>query len=109
MTVLSPLIGFLGSRTKLRVYEAYGVNPVTATTRSLFLEYLIIIMALAWTSIFMMVAARGYGWPLPVRPAVLIVLVLVPDAVMRWSRLLEEDAAPPGFYQWLFRSRTRAS
>jgi hypothetical protein len=108
MTVLSPLIGFLGSRTKLRIYEAYGVNPVAATSRSLFLEYLIIIMALAWTSIFMMVAARGYGWPLPVRPAVVIVLFLLPDALMRWDRLLAEDAAPPGFYEWLFRSRTRA-
>jgi hypothetical protein len=43
-----------------------------------------------------------------VRPAVVIVLFLLPDALMRWDRLLAEDAAPPGFYEWLFRSRTRA-
>ena len=96
---LYPLLGLLPSRWKETLQERYGVHPRTMTGWSIWLEFaaiLLHVMFLAlntWTGIF----DRSY--------LLAVLLVLSPDALMRWSSLLGEDAYPPGFYEWILRFR----
>jgi hypothetical protein len=102
--LISPLIGFLGSRAKRRIEQAYGINAATATVRSLYLQYLVILLSIAWSAIGLMAAGIGGVSPFPVWPAVVAAGFLTPDALVRWGRLLEEESYPSGLYEWLWRS-----
>jgi hypothetical protein len=96
-----PLIGFLPSGWKARLHRRYGVHPQTATGWSLWLEWAIILfhsLLLAiqmWTGIF------------NTRYILTVLLILAPDALVRWGSLLGEAMNPYGFYEWLFRLRLR--
>jgi hypothetical protein len=103
--LISPLFGFLSSRTKRRIQEAYGIDPGTAARRSLYLQYLVILLSIAWSAIGLMVGAVGGASPFSVGPAVAAAAFLAPDAIARWGRLIEEEAYPPGLYEWLWRPR----
>jgi len=100
---LSPLIGFLGSGTKRRLEESYGLDPVAATRRSIYLEILLLLGAGVLISIGLMVTALGKGSPWPVRPFVLGFLFVGLDVLMRYDRILHEERFPPGLYQWLWK------
>ena len=87
---VSPLVGFLGSRTKGRLEERYGIDPVRVTWHSMLVEY---IVALA---VLVLVA---FGGLLLIPVAAMLII----DAVIRWDRILGGERLPPGFYEWLFR------
>jgi len=106
--LISPLIGFLGSEAKRRIQAAYGIDPATATARSLYLQYLVILLSIVWTGIGLLATGIGGAAPFPVWPAAVAAILLAPDAMVRWSRLIEEQAYPPGLYEWLWRSRRGA-
>ena len=105
--LLSPLVGFLGSGTKRRLEASYGVDPVAATRRSIYLEVLFLLGSGALISIGLMVSALGKGSPWPVRPFVLGFLFTALDALMRYDRLLNEERYPPGLFQWLWKWKGR--
>jgi hypothetical protein len=114
LRLLSPLAGFLFARSKGRLEDRLGITAVTMTWRSVILEYLIILAAAVYATIGMN-ATFSY-WLMKgdftesiggVAPAAILAVVLLPDAIMRWSRLLGEDRRPPGFYEWLWRPMTR--
>ena len=103
--LLSPLIGFLGSGIKRRLEASFGLDPVAATRRSIYLEVLFVLGSGTLVSIGAMVAALGSASPWPIRPLVLGFLFTALDALMRYDRLLHEERYPPGFYQWLWKWR----
>jgi len=105
--LLSPLVGFLGSGTKRRLEASYGVDPVAATRRSIYLEVLFLLGSGAMISIGVMVTALGKGSPWPVRHLVLGFLFTALDASMRYDRLLNEERYPPGLFQWLWKWKGR--
>lgn len=99
MRLLKPLIGFLPSGTKLRILERHGVHPAEATRLSLMVEYLALVVMGALLTI------HTFTQVLPGRLLWTLVLVIAPDALVRYSRDLAGDFSPPGFYEWLFRRR----
>ncbi|MBI3447535.1 MAG: hypothetical protein HY049_01250 [Acidobacteria bacterium] len=103
MRFLKPLVGFFPSATKLRLHESHGVHPGEATTASLFLEYLILVVAGALLSVNSFTMAHvlpgGALWTL--------VGIVAPDALVRYGRVLHGEVSPPGFYEWLVRMRWR--
>ena len=111
LRLLSPLAGFLFARTKGRLEDRLGMAASTMTWRSLILQYLVIICALTYVTIgvhstishwlLMGVFGEALGG---VSAMATLAAVLLPDAIIRWSRLLGEDRSPPGFYEWLWRS-----
>ncbi len=104
LRVVSPLIGFLSGRTKERLEAAYGVDPVSTTFQSVFLEFLITIGAWTLAAIGQVVrglAGTNAGLGLP--SLGILGLVFAIDASMRYSRILREERPPPGFYEWVIR------
>jgi len=93
-----PLLGFLWYPTKERLQLTLGVEPDRVTRWSLFLEYLVLLVLGALNII-----ARHAPLGLTDGLLVVFILVLVPDAIMRWS--LGHDGFPAGFYEWLVRRR----
>jgi hypothetical protein len=98
---LYPLLGLLPSRWKTALQHRYGLHPRTMTAWSLGLEYAgialhAVFLALhSWTGIF----NNFY--------LVAVLVILIPDALVRYGILLEDETYPPGFYEWLLRFRLR--
>jgi hypothetical protein len=91
---VTPLIGFLPARTKARLEMTHGVDPVSATFQSVFLEALITLGSIT-------LAVIG----VTLRPAIVIAIVVAVDGSMRYSSILGEERPPPGFYEWMKRLR----
>lgn len=93
---LYPLLGLLWFPAKERLQLSLGVEPGKVTGQSLFLQYLALLVLLA-LSIIARHAPLGLnsGWVLG------LALILVPDAIMRWS--MHNDGFPAGFGEWLVR------
>ena len=91
---VTPLIGFLPARTKARLEMTHGVDPVSATFQSVFLELLITIGSLT-------LAVIG----VTLIPAIVFGIVVAVDGSMRYASILGEERPPPGFYEWMKRLR----
>ncbi len=98
---LYPLLGLLPSRWKAALQLRYGLHPRTMTAWSLRLEYVGILLDGAFLAIHA-ITGRFDAFYL-----VAVLVILIPDAWMRYDSLLAEDAYPPGFYEWLLRFRLR--
>lgn len=111
LRIVSPLIGFLPGQTKARLEAVYGVDPVATTFQSVFLEFLITIGSFALATIGMMATAGTIIYKLPGGPGIpstLLVVIGVAagiDGAVRYGRILKEERAPPGFYEWLWTRR----
>ncbi len=111
LVALTPLLGLLYSGLKRRIEDQYGISARISTRLSLYLEGFCLLASGVTVTIFTLAAgigpafgAEGIGmpgsWFLP-----LFILVLVPDFLMRYSSSLKDESSPPGFYEWLIRSR----
>ncbi len=98
---LYPLLGLLPSRWKAALQQRYGLHPRTMTAWSLRLEYVGILLDGAFLAIHA-ITGRFDAFYL-----IAVLVILIPDAWMRYDSLLAEDAYPPGFYEWLLRFRLR--
>jgi hypothetical protein len=108
---ISPLLGFLPSRVKLRLNERYGFHPVTVTDRSLLLEYAILVVLLGAFVIFAMASGlapvygadgRRVGGPSLVG-LFLAAAFLAVDRIVRYDRLLTASMQQYGLGEWLVR------
>lgn len=114
LNLLSPLAGFLFARTKRRLEDRTGITAVSMTSRSLFLQYLLILCAFIYTTvgvfstgfsgIFSGVSSRTLDGILLIAIGALVLLL---DAIVRWGRLADDEREPPGFYEWLWRPQQR--
>jgi hypothetical protein len=100
MRVVAPFTGFLSARTKERLEDKYDIDPIVSSKQSVLIEVMLGFSSLAAMQIFMMTG-------LPYLPFGIVALALAPDAAVRWSRVLEEQRPPPGFYEWVLRRAER--
>lgn len=105
LNYISPLTGFLAAGTKHRLEVLYGIDPVTSTQWSVFIQFLAALSCFVLASIGTMVVALGYPGPFPSLLLVAGGVVIAVDGSVRWGRLLSEERPAPGFYEWLFRRR----
>jgi hypothetical protein len=107
------LLGFLYSETKLRLNERYAIHPVRITLASLFIEYLAFIGLMVLLVIlgaagglgpaFGASSQRVVGGLLQPLPLILGIAVLAPDLVIRRSRAGTGAMTQYGLYEWAFR------
>jgi hypothetical protein len=109
--MISPLLGFLPSGTKLRLNERYGFHPVVVTERSVLLEHAALLMLLGTLAIFALATgfapgfggdARDVGGP-PFFMLFLAAVFLAVDRVVRQHRLLTGSMRQYGFAEWVVR------
>ena len=76
---------------------------------SLYVEGVIMLASVTLLLIGSSVTALALGNPAPwpLGPVALGALVLAPDLLFRYDRVLREEQYQPGFYQWLWRRKTR--
>ena len=101
VAALLPLVGFLPSSYKAALNERWGVHPQSATSLSLFLEYLAVLAASVLLAIDVFTGIFNFKY------LVAVIVVFGVDAWVRKDSLLAEEMNPPGFYEWLFRIRLR--
>lgn len=109
---LYPLIGLLPGNVKRRLADRYGIREDLSTALSLWLE---LVVCAACAALFTIHSMTGvYGTALGVRDPISWLgniaglaagglLLIAPDLVMRYSRILGESDHPWGFWEWLFR------
>ncbi len=105
-----PVIGLLPGWIKRWLADSYGVSEEVTTQQSLFLEYAVIILAIAFVSITTMaggmVGAQSPPWIAQLlKGSWLVFFVVTPDAVVRHHKVLGESSYPWGFWEWLWRWR----
>jgi hypothetical protein len=99
-----PFVGFLPQRTKDTLQEAFGIDPVMSTQRSIVIE----IAALGILFVFIVVrGATGLDW-LTMQTGgggeardIYLFVALVLDLVFRGSIMVEDSYEPYGFLEWL--------
>lgn len=96
---VAPFTGFLSARIKDRLEVSYGIDPVATTKQSVIMETLAIMGGFVVAQIGMVTGV------IAAPPFFAFSLLLLPDAAVRWDRVLAEQRPPPGFYEWLFRWR----
>ena len=109
---LYPLIGLLPGSVKRRLADGFGISEELSTVMSLWLEFLV---AAGLAALFTIRSMAGlYGSALGVRGPIPWLasltgfaagglLLIVPDLLMRYSKILAESQYPWGFWEWLFR------
>jgi len=97
MRLVAPFTGFLSARIKGRLEVSHGIDPVASTKQSVIMETIVILQLFGAMQVAMMTGAFPY------LPCLEGALFLIPDAAVRWDRVLAEVRPPPGFYEWLFR------
>ena len=100
MRIVAPFTGFLSSRIKNRLEASYGIDPMASTKQSVIMETMAILCGFVVTTLGIVTGA------IPFLPFLAISLALLPDAAIRWDRVLAEQRPPPGFYEWIFRRST---
>lgn len=108
---LYPVIGLLPGAVKRRLADGYGISAERATEQSLWLEAAIALATAALFTISTMAGMLGrvFGTgPLSWAGAssgfgIAALLLVVPDLVMRYARILAESEHSYGFWEWLFR------
>lgn len=96
LRLVAPLTGFLGARIKDRLESSFGIDPLASTKQSVMMESIAIMGGFVLMRIGMVTGV------IPYLPFLFMALVLLPDAVVRWDRILGEQRPPPGFYEWIF-------
>lgn len=107
LVLVLPLIGVLGSATKRRIEARHAIRAIAATRASLYVEGVMMLASATLLVIGSMVTVLGYPAPWPLGPLALGALILSPDLLFRYDRLVCEEQYPPGFYQWLWRRKTK--
>ncbi|MEE2775931.1 MAG: hypothetical protein VYE73_04110 [Acidobacteriota bacterium] len=111
---LYPLIGLLPGRVKGWTADRYGLSEEKATVLSLYLEIAIVLAATTFLTIRLgaMGFAQGFGLRSGELASIgfgdregLILLLLAPDLLIRYPKVLRGGAYPYGFWEWLFRWR----
>jgi hypothetical protein len=97
--LLSPLIGFLGARTKGRLEERYGVDPVATTRASLYVEATILLGTATLLTISTVVGVAGIAL-FDEGKLLIAALGCLLDILFRYHSLLAETRYPPGLFQW---------
>jgi hypothetical protein len=106
---VNSLLGFLFSGVKLRLNERYAIDPIAATRRSVFFEFLVLINlgALLVIGSFASVLSGAYAGRLvevfPLRILLFAAALVAIDAVIRKDRLERGGMRQYGFCEWLFR------
>jgi hypothetical protein len=105
-----PLLGFLWSRFKDRELEPFGLNPVSMTKASLFLEFAIIVIEV----VFLFILDSGFAQVVFGLATswfdLALFLVLSIDAVVRYDEVLRGAESPSGLVEWMpnfFRRKRR--
>jgi hypothetical protein len=96
---LAVFLGFLPSRVKDHIGRRYGIDPVTATRRSIVLELFLAIDAIG-LSVF---CAATHAMS-PVIPWISSGILFI-DCIIRWDRVLAEEPSPPGLLEWVISRR----
>lgn len=97
--------GFGWSTFKLRMESTWNVDPRDATRYSLLIQAGLGLLALVWAVMNQLLGrlspfvAGGIDWGL------VGMVVIWPDALVRWLRLCEGGLVQWGFYEWLLRRR----
>ena len=107
LVLVLPLVGVLGSETKRRIEERYAIRAIAATRASLYAEAVILLASATLLFIGSMVTVLGNPAPWHLRPLALGALILPPDLLFRYHRLLGDEQYPPEFYQWMRWRKTR--
>ena len=107
---LYPLLGFLPGGIKMWLADRFGVSEGLSSRLSLYLEAVVLLMSMGFLAVRAGAAAfggtfgadgsigtLGFGDREP-----LILLVVLPDLLMRWSRIMGESNYPYGFWEWLW-------
>ncbi|HEX5071218.1 MAG TPA: hypothetical protein VFV78_13465 [Vicinamibacterales bacterium] len=98
----SPLIGFLPARTKEQLEARYGLDPVSATFQSVFLELLVTLCSLVMVVIgIFALGMAGSTAGLSVKSFLALAIIAAVDGSVRYGRILREERPPVGFYEWL--------
>ena len=97
LRIVAPFTGFLSAPIKDRLEVSYGLDSVATTKQSVIMQTLAAMGGFVLAQIGIVTGAFP-SWPFLVAS-----LVLVPDAAVRWDRVLAEHRPPPGFYEWIFR------
>lgn len=84
LSLASPFVGFLWSRTKRRLHERYGIHPARATRRSMDLQFVV-----------------GFFTALFFHSNVLWIVAFPVDFLLRFHSLLQDEDEPWGFGEWL--------
>ena len=106
-----PVIGLLPSAVKRRLADGFGISEERATAWSVALEASLafMIMALLTISSFTRIYGSALGvdsvpWLRNVPAAGIVALLLiVPDALVRYGKILGDSRRAWGFWEWLFR------
>jgi hypothetical protein len=108
---LYPLIGLLPAEVKRRLADAFGISEERSTALSIVLEASLALMIMGMLTISSF--ARIYGGALGVdsvpflrnvpSAGIVALVLLIPDAVMRYAKILGESRYSWGFWEWLFR------
>jgi hypothetical protein len=98
--LLSPLIGLLGARTKQRLEERYGIDPVATTRASLCAEAALLLVTAALLTLSHLVGVAG-GALFDDRKLLFVALVCALDLLFRYHSVLAETRYPPGLLQWV--------
>lgn len=106
LNYIGPLTGFLPARVKGRLEAQYGIDPVTSTQWSVFIQFLVTLAGFVLASIGQMVKIHGVDSGISGRLMVGIAVMVGVDAGVRLGRVLSEERPPPGFYEWLFKRRS---
>jgi hypothetical protein len=101
LRLVAPFTGFLSARIKDRLEVSYGIDSVATTKQSVIMETIAIMGGFVVAQIGMITGVVPYP------PFIAFSLLLLPDAAVRWDRVLDEYRPPPGFYEWVFRRARR--
>ncbi len=102
---LIPVLGFLWSRTKLRLNDRFGFHPLSVTNLSIIIEVLLGLGSLAFFLIMSLGMSIGGRQVLSIKAMIslpIIAFVFILDAMMRYGRALRGMMEQYGFYEWLF-------
>ena len=103
LMLLLPLVGMLGSETKRLIEERYAIGAIAATRASLYFEVVLVLASATLLLIGVFVVGLQNPTPWPLSPLAVGALVLPPDLLIRYDRLIRDEQYPPGFYQWVWR------
>jgi hypothetical protein len=102
LSFVSPFLGLLPASLKLKLNDRYAYDPVTVTKQSLVLEYLLLMVLMALTTIHVFAAGLGGASLLgEYLGLVVVVLIALPlDILMRRGPVEAGGMEQPGFFEW---------
>jgi len=99
---LTPLIGLLPSGMKSTLHGVLGVHPLAATRASILLQYF---AAAACGALNLIDVTTNGTMTSGFEHTFGLAVILLLDAAMRYSSVLEGECDQPGFFEWVFATR----